>query len=308
MLALSSELQAESADIDGIPPLAKSNFSLSHWSKWQLPGHGRAYDDCGTFGYLGCLDVVAHASKSNHNGEYKGKDYLKIYKRNCARAECPVDYETWASKEAHRATRRIEAYQKQVKGTRNSPIHVIVSPSQEDIDTLDYQELRVRAQKQAQKGGVFAGIMILHPFREREDGSWYLSPHFHIVGFGWVAHAAQLYAQNGYIVKNLGVRKSVYATISYQLSHAGIYMKAEGERGKKATVTWFGYLAYTKFHYQSEPTKHVCPICEGVLHVVEWRGEGDPPLLTIDNPSDTGEYFLDASLDWVQREWFLEGT
>jgi hypothetical protein len=294
-------------DIDGILPIAKSSLSLTNWASWSLPGHGEAYDDCGTLGFLGCLDTVAHAGKRLDGVDYTGKVYIKRYKRNCGRAECPVDFETWASKEAHRATRRLEAFQKTVRGGRSSPIHVIVSPSQGDIDTLDYKALRERAYKVMKRIGVFAGIVLIHPFRRnrgRKGNSWYLSPHFHVLGFGWVSHVGESYQETGYIVKNLGVRQSVYATLQYQLSHAGVYMKAEGEKGKKATITWFGSLSYNQFHYEDEPTKQVCPICEQSLHVVEWQGVGDPPLLRLEQFIDLGEYFVDASLDWRQKEYF----
>lgn len=284
-------------DFDGILPLAKSNSAISHWSKWSLPGHGKAYDDCGTFGYLGCLDTVAHAIKRADGVDYTGKIYIKKYKRNCARSECPVDFETWASKEAHRATRRLTAFGKTLKGGRNSPIHVIVSVPQEDMETLPYDKLRVRAQKQAQKAGLWGGLVIVHPFRENDEGCWYLSPHFHMLGYGWISNAAKVYQETGWIVKNLGVRKSVYATIQYQLSHAGVYMKAEREKSKKATITWFGCLSYSKFHYEDDtPPAHVCPICEQKLRVVQWKGVGDPPLLTIEGFQDTGEYIIDGGL------------
>lgn len=279
-------------DVDGILPIAKSSLSLSHWSHWALPGHGKTSKkggECGTFGFLGCLDVDSHLGKRIDGMDYSGKIYVKRYRRNCAKAECPIDYETWASKTASRGTRRIEAFQKTIRGKRNSPIHVVVSPSQQDIDALRYDELRLRAQKQAQILGIFAGVMILHPFRETDRGTWYLSPHFHIVGFGWISKVGESYRETGYVVKNLGVRKSVYATLMYQLSHAGVYMRAEGEKGKKATITWFGTLSYNKFHYKDEPIEHVCPICEQKLHVVEWRGIGDPPQI------DDEAFFDDVS-------------
>lgn len=302
-----SELGTEnSQDIDGILPIAKSSFSLTHWARWFLPGHGRAYDDCGTLGFLGCLDVSSHYGKRLDGIDYSGKVFIKKYKRNCGRGECPIDYETWASKEAHRATRRLETFQKTIKGTRASPIHVVISPCQSDVDTLDYARLRTKAYSVLKRTGMFAGVMIIHPFRETDSGTWYLSPHFHFLGYGWVSNVGDTYEKTGYIVKNLGVRKSVYATLVYQLSHAGIYIKEAGEKGKKATITWFGSLSYNKFHYKDEPVKHVCPICEQTLHVVEWRGIGDPPLLSLDSPQDTGEYFLCATLDWQEKEWFQE--
>jgi len=48
-----------------------------------------------------------------------------------------------------------------------------------------------------------------------------VSPHFHILGYGWVHHVKENYESNGWIVKNLGIRNSVRATAHYQLSHCG---------------------------------------------------------------------------------------
>jgi hypothetical protein len=284
-------------DADGILPIAKSSFSLSQWSKWSLPGHGIADPDCGSFGLKGCMRVDLHQAKG-----YPSMIFVKKYKRSCGRAQCPVDFEKWASKEAHRATRRIEEFQRQYP-EMGKTLHVVVSPSQADIDSLDYAKLRKKVYLALKSCSVRAGICIIHPFRlNHQNKTWYLSPHFHIVGFGWVRNSASFYQKTQWVVKNLGLRNSVYATIAYQLSHAGVYMRAEDERGKKTTVTWFGKLSYNQFKYHPEDEKEECPICGSFLTLLEWRGIGDPPLETLEKIEIEDEFIVPWSKDWFEVE------
>ncbi len=247
------------------------------------------------------MDVWNHDKTRADGVSYKGNICVKRYRRSCGRGECPVDYEYWASREAHRAERRLRAYR---PSQFRKVIHVIVSPSQEEIDALDYRKLRVKAYFVLKRVGIMGGVCIFHPFRQREeDGSWYLSPHFHVMGYGWVSQVGETYEETGWIVKNLGVRQSVYATLMYQLSHAGVYMKAEGE-GKKATITWFGELSYNKFKAPKEELRELCPICGAPLVILTYTGVGDPPLNTLDVQENEGEYFIPFSIDWQRREWY----
>ena len=57
------------------------------------------------------------------------------------------------------------------------------------------------------------------------------------------------------IVKNLGTRDSTFATLYYQLSHAGI-------RKHNHVLTWFGDLSYRnlKIEYDDDFTQK-CPYC-----------------------------------------------
>jgi len=64
----------------------------------------------------------------------------------------------------------------------------------------------------------------------------------------------ETYHQNGWFVKYLGVRKSVFATFYYLLSHCGI-------RHRIRSVSWFGDLSYSKLE------KEIYLIITNVLHV-----------------------------------------
>lgn len=199
--------------------------------------------------------------------------YVKRARKSCDRAECPVCYEKWASKRAHAAAKRISFYQEHFGGR---PIHVVASPSQKLVDELPYRELKKRCELALKMTGFRGGVEIFHPWREKRDKSWYLSPHFHEVGFGWILNSEKVLEQTGVLVKNLGIRKSVYATIMYQLSHCGVYML----KPKKHSITWWGALSYNKLKIPREllAEDELCPLCLGPLKRLIHYGElGDPP-------------------------------
>ena len=120
--------------------------------------------------------------------------------------------------------------------------------------------------------GAIGGASIFHPYRFNEiEQLWFYSPHFHIVGFGWIDGTQELYNKEGWIVKNKGIRESVFGTLHYQLSHCGI------KKGVHSLV-WFGDLSYSKLKMEKEPETNVCPICNAKLRPVYYYGLlGAPP-------------------------------
>jgi hypothetical protein len=120
--------------------------------------------------------------------------------------------------------------------------------------------------------GAIGGASIFHPFRYNViELMWFYSPHFHIVGFGWIDGTQELYNKEGWIVKNKGIRESVFGTFHYQLSHCGI------KKGVHSLV-WFGDLSYSKLKMEKEPETNVCPICNAKLRPIYYYGLlGAPP-------------------------------
>ena len=208
----------------------------------------------------------------------EGKAYVQVYKRSCARKECPKCYEAWAGKEAARAVYRLEEFH------HGRPIHVVASPGK-DLWGLEYSRLRSRLYKVLKRAGIKGGSVIFHPFRVPKGKSPFFSPHFHVLGYGWL----NSYRGGGkWVLKNLGVRKSLHATLMYQLSHAGVH---EGFH----TVTWFGELAYNKlrippFQGEGKPT---CPLCGAELVPLTYIGSEGPPL-------ECDEYWLPPG-EWMER-------
>ena len=266
-----------------LPFIAKS--TPSRFGEWSLPGHGESYSDCGSFGFKGCLNVEAHRNARLDGVDVVGKVYVKKYRRSCGRAECPICYEKWASKEAHRIEHRLGYWK---KGGFRRPIHVVFSPPLDDLE-LSYSKLRQKLYRIARKVSLLGGCVIFHPFRENEGGRMVFSPHFHALTFGWVRGVREVHLESGWVIKNLGVRKSVHATAMYQLSHAGVHPK-------RHTVTWFGRLSYNQLRVPKlEMEKEVCPLCGERLVSLVWMGGGDPPV-----GEKEAEYFVDPG-GWSEK-------
>ena len=278
-------LLMESSVLRGIQPIAKSKSTIFRpgfepgrimvsWGYgWGLPGHGEAYSDCGSWRSKGCLNVEEHNQEGLFE-EMSGKVYVKMFKRSCVRAECPMCYESWAGKEASKIEWRLEAW------TKGKVVHVVVSPSKKDIEMLSYEELRRKTYVILRKSGIYGGSVIFHPFRENDDSTWYFSPHFHALGYGWVHGTKEGYERHGWIVRNVGIRKTVSGTALYQLSHAGVHEKYH-------TITWFGKLAYNNLKVPPRPVeKEVCPICGQELRDLWYFGG-------LDLPEEEGFYWLD---------------
>jgi len=240
---------------------------------FQLPGHGHARSDCGEFFTVGCLD----------------HGYIEKHIKTCMRADCPICRQKWAGRLAGKAENRIS----QVRGL-GPPKHVMVSVPQEDWGLVqsDYPKLRTKVYKILKRVGVRGGLLIFHPLRRKcprcgaipQMGhktclncnnywfEWYFSPHFHVVGFGWIEGTGAEYLKSGYVVKNIGRRKSVGGTVLYQLSHAGVHLRYH-------VLTWFGALSYNKLKCEPEPREgNTCPTCGAKLIPCRWFGEGDDPL------------------------------
>ena len=262
----------------GILPLAKSTklewASHSHFEsqdEWLLVGNGEKYSDCGSVILFGCDNVDGHNVKGLME-DFRGKVYVEMRRRTCLRAECPVCYEKWAGKEASKIEYRLKAF----RVSRLKVIHVVISPSV----GLDIAVSRRKVYKIAKEAGIIGGCVIIHPWRSvcafcgstLKHGfktcyqcggtrhKWKWSPHFHLLGFGWVKNVKAIHTKTGWIIKNLGVRKTVGGSALYQLSHAGVKKKTH-------TVTWFGQLSYNKLKIPKmlKPEKPKCPLCGNEL-------------------------------------------
>jgi len=283
------------SDHVGILPLAKSTTLKQdsvldfhahmetavsrRWVGWELPGHGKSYFDCGRWRLKGCLNVEGHRQEGLLE-PMVGKIFVRIFRRSCLRAECPICYEKWAGKEAGKIEHRCE------------PIHVIVSPSPRDQFQLSFNELRQKCYSVSYSSGFLGGSCIFHPFRQRKKSKkWYFSPHFHLIGFGWIRGAKSGYRRHGWVVKNAGVRRTVSGTALYQLSHCGVY-------GKYHSVTWFGQLSYNRLKVPpKEKEPEVCPICGQKLRTLWYLG----PL---DLPEQEGDYWFDLTPGWQYKpDW-----
>jgi len=159
------------------------------------------------------------------------------------------------------------------------PGHVIVSPPKWLWD-LTWTELKKSFRRMIKRAGIIGGVSMFHAFRRSKDGkTWFYSPHFHMVGYGWVINTEKISSKDGWVIKNKGIRKSsteVYSTVAYLLSHTSI---AKGVH----SVTWFGDLSYrSKYALElkrdvDESDSDKCPYCTQYIVLFEIRGLDRPP-------------------------------
>lgn len=264
---------------------------------WVLPGHGEKYGDCGDWRYRGCLNVGEHVQTSLVDADVVGKAYVEWYHRSCYRAECPVCFENWAAKEAGKIDYKLNYYIEHGFWKKGKVCHFTVSPDESTVLRLPFEKLRAKMYEIAKKRGILGGSAIWHPFRENDDGTWRFSPHFHILGFGWLRNVAELYEEDGWLVKKIddgNEERNVFKTAMYQLSHCGISV-----HGKFRSISWFGICSTSGKNRLVVPPlekeKHLCPICETEL--IQLRFFGNPDLLP-----DKEE----GASAWLAPEWFVE--
>jgi len=151
-------------------------------------------------------------------------------------------------------------------------------------------------------GGEYAGTLIFHPARLNEKTKqWIEGPHFHAVMFGWFdgGLVRRMHKKESWIIKNKGVRESVFGTVRYLLSHAGI-------KYHQHSITWFGGLSHysiANHNPECKPQKkeeHLCPICQSKLISLKDSMSAEPP------PDEEFEGFEDVS-DAVYNHWVSKG-
>jgi len=257
------------------------SYDLKHGKKsnkqiiFKMVGTGEPKEDCGRWVTEGCDNYLSHPS---------GKAYVENKRLTCKSAECSVCWDSWLIRESSRVTERIEKFRmlSEREGFRSTkPIHVIVSPPKW-LWNISWVELKKSFRKMVKRAGIIGGVSMFHAFRLSSDGeTWFYSPHFHfhMIGYGWVINTKKISSENGWVIKNKGIRKSstgVYSTVSYLLSHTAI---AKGIH----SVTWFGDLSYSaKYAFELKRQKEEsdfgkCPYCSQYLVLFEVRGTDRPP-------------------------------
>jgi len=254
----------------------EANYDLKHGKKlsrliFKMVGTGESKEYCGIFVTEGCDNSKEHPNEMNY-GQNK--------RLTCKRAECPVCWDSWLIREASRVTERIEKFRmlSERNGFRScKPIHVIVSPPKWKWN-VSWTELKKEFRKMAKRAGIIGAVSMFHAMRLK-DKTWSYSPHFHLIGYGWVVNTKKISSEDGWVIKNKGIRKSsteVYSTVAYLLSHTSI---AKGVH----SVTWFGDLSYrSKYALElkrdvDESNSDKCPYCSQYLVLFEIRGLDRPP-------------------------------
>ena len=265
----------------------KGNFHTVDYIGYSMPGHNEnTFDWCGTWATKGCLNEDRHSGKGI---------FIKRYRRSCYRADCGTCWKKWLARLSNRCTTRLLHFEKESNLVSK---HIVVSvPSW--LHSRPIKELRKNVYRLLKKVNVKGGVMIFHAFRKDPvTESWYFSPHFHIIGFGWIVgiDVTDVYQKEGWIIKNLGVRKSVFATVIYQLSHCAIIEH-------KHTTTWFGVISYSKLKMKKIEEEHSkCPECGEDLVELE-------PCYPFDKPPDedfekfTHEKYFQPKMPYIIKQY-----
>lgn len=250
---------------------------------FKLPGSGESLDSCGKPGYIGHTD---------------GQSVHFLYRsKTCHRKECPVCWHDWQKRESMAIQDRITAYFTGGYTKRRMPVHYVISPPQScEYGTKgQYRALKKKAYEIGKQRGIDGGCLIFHERAKRySDSEEYefihcsQGPHFHVIGDGWLSQIKDFYLDDGWIVKNLRIRKfgTVFKTAFYILDHAAIGYPAnsQGKNLSMASVTWFGSMSYNKLKVPrfTGPDNIYCPICKTEIDkndwfVLDWIGLKDPP-------------------------------
>lgn len=245
-------------------------------SIFRLPGRGEQTNDrCGEWVRpLGCPNHAQMTLEGEHHDRF-------VVPRSCHNPDCPVCYESWASRQAgNTSDRLIQAVGLYVKnGYKIGRIdHVVFSPPQGLAKQLirtsgGFKHLRSVANEVMKKAGAVGGAVVFHPFRQNDPRElnfnpdlpeyvWYESPHFHAMVCGYLMKSNEFYEATGWTYKKMGKRATIKGTVKYTLTHCGI---AEGFQA----VSYFGLFSNNKIVIDKivkvkEPVK--CHACGESLH------------------------------------------
>jgi hypothetical protein len=300
-----SRLSLENVDFsdEGVDEPVGGSPNGGKWATfglYQVVGNGVVTNEkCGTFStHSGCLRGDLHEGVKLNNEDCSGKGFFRVVLNSCHRASCPVCYESWGGREAHKIEGRLLEASKQFGLVE----HFSASVPPERC-SLGFVAVRKYILEALRVRGIFGGCMIFHGFRwNKERKFWFWSPHFHVLAFlkggyarcracldkkcvgrnkqflncdGFEAVTRRCFERDGVIVKVAedrfgvkAVRKSVFDTAQYQLSHASIRTDAK----RASVVFWFGVVSYRRFRFKVEKRKVLCPICESELVRVRFVG------------------------------------
>jgi hypothetical protein len=270
----------------------------------------KSSDWCGkSRGLLVCKNVAGHKGSALGGVDSTSKVVVRLQHFWCKKSSCPVCFiRGWSVRGAgFIANRLAEA----VKCSFGEVEHVVVSVPKSDHD-LAYEVLRSKVGKALAVCGVGGGALIFHGYREdrnRKVLAW--SPHFHCLGFirggydrcrhckggdcykcrGFEGRCYRIFRENGYIVRALDKRKTVFGTAWYQLHHATIKVGLK----RFHVVTWFGICGYRNFKSVKLFAEVPCPVCGdamsrhfhvGKRHIVKDLGHAGYVPSFVDNEFD----------------------
>ena len=282
---------------------------------FQVVGNGKqTNDNCGkTVTIKGCMRVNLHRKTNLEGVNYAGKVFTRRVTFSCGKPSCPICYMRWAVREAGRIKARLDEASK-----RSGQVeHIISSVPSKDYGMF-HNALRRKNIKILKSRGVVGACLIFHGFRYNVVKQWYFSPHFHALGFvlggyskcrncyrkcncdsacdGFDSRAWKLFNEDGYYVKVMGKRKTIFGTAWYQLSHSSYKIGVK----RFHIATWFGNVSYRKLKVTVEIRRAVCPICQHDL--VKLHYSGNRRLHLSEKLDSFEDYKEDGIVVWVEVE------
>jgi len=276
-----------------------TNWDTTEHHGWKLPGTSESHDWCGIWKTVGCLNAEKHRQLGHDSVVF-----VKQFQRSCYRAACKECDKKWMGRQSNRSTRRIEKYS---KITGRKPFHIVLSVSDWDVK-LPFPEMKKKARKILFELGVIGCGLIFHPFRfNKRIRCWYYSPHFHAVGFGRIDRIAEVfYKNNRWYILDLGIRKSVFNTFYYLLTHCGIKKHFHA-------LSWLGDLSYCKLKVEKEPQISKCPACGAEFVEIYYNGfdPHTPPDQYFEGFVDSDGWYLVHTMseeDYLQPKYQYAST
>jgi len=302
-------------------PVENSAYSFGDF---QLVGHGKVTNKfCGKYiGLKGCLRVDLHNLSTTLEGKsYKNKIFRRIVHHYCHKASCPTCFKSgWCVRLAGTIEGRLAEASKRFGQVE----HIVCSVPIRDYG-LSFEALRVKVKKVLIARSIMGGCIIFHGCRYNKRKSWYWSPHWHVLGFiiggfrkcrrcknrvcvgddnfvncnGFNARTRRLFVKDGYIVRVLGKRKTVFGTAYYQLTHATI----DVTKKRFHVATYFGVVSYRKLKVTPEKRRELCPICQSELIFIEYLG-----VKSLSSERDAFEDFEENGFPaWAEKAKFYYG-
>ena len=106
---------------------------------------------------------------------------------------------------------------------------------------------------------------------------WYVSPHFHFAGYGFLQKSDEFFAQTGWMYKQIiGEKKkerSKFGTLFYLLTHCGLAYVKNGDRRVFNTVSWLGNLSYNKVSIEKEERVNEQVLCGCGRFIYSYGGD-----------------------------------
>jgi hypothetical protein len=295
---------------------------------WDFPHHGDPTRRCGRW------ETYVHAKGAAWHARHHRHDCHRFACPDCRTEFAPDGQELQSRGWEQRAALEIKdrlAYAVESKVERGRVIHVVVSPPQDAaVDAIQiletYRKLKAHGLKTYKRANMRGGCLVFH--HARVPSKWNArtrcvdGPHFHALGFGWIVRTREIHESTGWVVRNLGVRRNVFRSALYILSHcsrprSAVVADPQGggyparSRGTERTisrgtapsdedddrylalaVTWWGTVSYNKLSCRVNPAEgagRYCGLCKANVPLGDWFEAhyfGDEPLRPPDADGD----------------------